>query len=98
MDLISKDWKTKSCNSLCEWEAKRVKGKTHKSTKTNQSTTGKLGKPQLPWLGTSISKERVGWINLLILNPFWNILYIYHMKLLLFHLTNALAAATDNVL
>jgi hypothetical protein len=29
----------------------------------NQSTTGKLWKPQLPWLGTGISKEMVGWIR-----------------------------------
>jgi hypothetical protein len=40
------------------------KGKTHKSTnRQNKSTTGKLGKPQLPWLGTGISKEMVGWIR-----------------------------------
>jgi hypothetical protein len=37
------------------------KGKTHKSTnRQNQSTTGKLGKPQWPRLGTGISKEMVG--------------------------------------
>ena len=36
----------------------------HKSTnRQNQSTTGKLGKPQWPWLGTGISKEMVGWIR-----------------------------------
>jgi hypothetical protein len=29
----------------------------------NQLTTGKLGKPQWPWLGTGISKEMVGWIR-----------------------------------
>ena len=29
----------------------------------NQSTTGKLWKPQWPWLGTGISKEMVGWIR-----------------------------------
>ena len=40
------------------------KGTTHKSTnKQNQSTTGKLGKPQWPWFGTGISKEMVGWIR-----------------------------------
>ena len=42
------------------------KGKTHKSTnRQNQSTTGKLGKPQWPWLGTGISKEMVDWIKIL---------------------------------
>jgi hypothetical protein len=40
------------------------KGKTHKSTnRQNQLTTGKLGKPQWPWLGTGISIEMVGWIR-----------------------------------
>ena len=40
------------------------KVKTHKSTnRQNQSTTGKLEKPQWPWLGTGISKEMVGWIR-----------------------------------
>ena len=29
----------------------------------NQSTTGKLWKPEWPWLGTGISKEMVGWIR-----------------------------------
>ena len=39
--------------------------KTHKSTnRQNKSTTGKLGKPQWPWLATGISKEMVGWIIL----------------------------------
>jgi hypothetical protein len=36
------------------------KSKTHKSNRQNQSTTGKLGKPQWPRLGTGISKEMVG--------------------------------------
>ena len=40
------------------------KGQTHNLTnRQNQSTTGKLGKPQWPWLGTGISKEMVGWIR-----------------------------------
>ena len=35
--------------------------KTHKSiNRQSQSTTGKLGKPPWPWLGTGISKEMVG--------------------------------------
>jgi len=28
------------------------------TNRQNQSTTGKLGKPQRPWLRTGISKER----------------------------------------
>ena len=45
-------------------QSSKGKGKTHKSTnRQNQSTTGKLGKPQWPWLGTGISKEMVGWIK-----------------------------------
>jgi hypothetical protein len=45
-------------------QSSKGKGKTHKSTKRqNQSTTGKLGTPQWPWLGTGISKEMVGWIR-----------------------------------
>ena len=40
------------------------KDKTHKSiNRQYQSTTGKLGKPQWPWLGTDISKEMVDWIR-----------------------------------
>ena len=36
------------------------KVKTHKSiNRQNQSTTGKLGKLQWPWLGTGISQEMV---------------------------------------
>jgi hypothetical protein len=43
-------------------QSSKGKSKTHKSiNRQNQSTTGKLGKPQLPWLGTGISKEIVGW-------------------------------------
>ena len=39
-------------------QSSKGKGKTHKSTnRLNQSTTGKLGKPQWPWLDTGISKE-----------------------------------------
>ena len=38
-------------------QSSKGKGKTH------MSTTGKLGKPQWPWLGTGISKEMVGWIR-----------------------------------
>jgi len=39
-------------------------GKTHMSTNIqDQSATGKLGKPQCPWLGTGISKEMVGCIR-----------------------------------
>ena len=42
-------------------QSSKGKGKTHKSTnRQNQSTTGKLGKPQWPELGTGISKEMVG--------------------------------------
>jgi hypothetical protein len=42
-------------------QSSKGKGKTHKSTnRQNQSTTGKLGKPQWPRLGTGISKEMVG--------------------------------------
>ena len=45
-------------------QSSKGKGKTHKSTnRQNQSTTGKLGKPQCPLLGTGISKEMVGWIR-----------------------------------
>ena len=45
-------------------QSSKGKGKTHNSTnKQNQSTTGKLGNPQWPWLGTGISKEMVGWIR-----------------------------------
>jgi len=45
-------------------QSSKGKGKTHKSrNRQNQSTTGKLGKPQWPWLGTGISKEMVGWIK-----------------------------------
>ena len=45
-------------------QSSKGKGKTHKSTnRQNQSTTGKLGKPQWSWLGTGISKEMVGWIR-----------------------------------
>jgi len=45
-------------------QSSKGKGKTRKSTnRQNQSTTGKLGKPQWPWLGTSIFKEMVGWIR-----------------------------------
>ena len=41
-------------------QSSKGKGKTHKSTnRQNQSTTGKLEKPQWPWLGTGISKEMV---------------------------------------
>ena len=39
-------------------QSSKGKGKTHKSTnRQNQSTTGKLGKLQWPWLGTGISKD-----------------------------------------
>jgi hypothetical protein len=42
-------------------QSSKGKVKTHKSTnRQNQSTTGKLGKPQWPRLGTGISKEMVG--------------------------------------
>ena len=45
-------------------QSSKGKGKTRKSTnRQNQSTTGKLGKPQWPWLGTGISKEIVAWIR-----------------------------------
>jgi hypothetical protein len=45
-------------------QSSKGKSKTHKSTnRQNQSTTGKLGKPQWLWLGTGISKEIVGWIG-----------------------------------
>jgi len=45
-------------------QSSQGKVKTHKSTnRQNQSTTGKLGKPQWPWLGTGISKEMVDWIR-----------------------------------
>ena len=41
-------------------QSSKGKSKTHKSTnRQNQSTNGKLGKPQWPWLGTGISKEMV---------------------------------------
>ena len=39
------------------------KGKGKTQNQQNQSTTGKLGKPQWPWHGTGISKEMVGWIR-----------------------------------
>ena len=39
-------------------QSSKGKNKTHKSiNRQNQSTTGKLGKPQWPWLGTGISKK-----------------------------------------
>jgi len=42
-------------------QSSKGKVKTHKSTnRQNQSTTGKLGKPQWPWLGTGISKKNGG--------------------------------------
>jgi len=42
-------------------QSSKGKGQTNKSTnRQNQSTTGKLGKPQWPRLGTGISKEMVG--------------------------------------
>ena len=45
-------------------QSSKGKVKTHTSTnRQNQSTTGKLAKPQWPWLGTRISKEMVGWIR-----------------------------------
>ena len=45
-------------------QSSKGKGKTHKSiNRQNQSTTGKLGKPQWRWLGTGIFKEMVGWIR-----------------------------------
>jgi hypothetical protein len=45
-------------------QSSKGKGKTHKSTnRQNQSTTGKLGKPQCPWIGTGICNEMVGWIR-----------------------------------
>jgi hypothetical protein len=33
------------------------------TNRQNQSTTGKLGKQQWPWLGTGISKEMLGRIR-----------------------------------
>jgi hypothetical protein len=51
-------------------QSSKGKGKTHKSTnRQNQSTTGKLGKPQWHWLGTGISKEMVGWIRFYCTKP-----------------------------
>jgi hypothetical protein len=44
-------------NNLTKGKSKLI------SIKQNQSTTGKLWKPQWPWLGTGISKEMVGWIR-----------------------------------
>ena len=45
-------------------QSSKGKVKTHKSiNKQNLSTTGKLVKPQWPWLGTGISKEMVDWIR-----------------------------------
>ena len=45
-------------------QSAKGKGKTHMSTnRQNQWTTGKMGQPQWPWLGTGISKEMVGWIR-----------------------------------
>ena len=42
-------------------QSSKGKGKTNKSkNRHNQSTTGKLGKPQWPGLGTGISKGMVG--------------------------------------
>jgi len=41
-------------------QSSKGKVKTHKSiNRQNQSTTGKLGKPQWPSFGTGISKEMV---------------------------------------
>ena len=45
-------------------QSSKGKVKTYKFiNRQNQSTTGKLWKPQWPWLGTGISKEMVGWIR-----------------------------------
>ena len=44
-------------------QSSKGKGKTRKSNRQNQLTTGKLGKPQWLRLGTGISKEMVGWIR-----------------------------------
>ena len=45
-------------------QSNKEKIKTHKYiNRQNQSTIGKLWKPQWPWLGTGISKEMVGWIR-----------------------------------
>jgi hypothetical protein len=53
--------KTKLPNSE---QSSEGKVKTHKYiNRHNQSTTGKLWKPQWPWLGTGISKEMLGWIR-----------------------------------
>jgi hypothetical protein len=42
-------------------QSNKGKVKTHKNiNRQNQSTTGKLWKPQWPWPGTGISKEMVG--------------------------------------
>jgi hypothetical protein len=44
--------------------------KTPKSrNRENQSTIGKLGKPQWTWPGTGISNEMVGWIRFYGANP-----------------------------
>jgi len=61
------------------------KGKTHKSTnRQNLSKTGKLGKPQWPWLGTDISKEMVGWIR-----------SIFHFNLQLYYWSRPIALTTQ---
>jgi len=45
-------------------QSSKGKRKTYKPTnRQNHSTTGKLEKPQWPWLGIGISKEMVGWIR-----------------------------------
>ena len=56
----------KTCKSFLIWNKgnNKITEQAHKSTnRQNQSTTGKLGKPQWPWLGTGISKEMADWIR-----------------------------------
>jgi hypothetical protein len=54
----------KGNNKITAEQSHKGKVKTHNNiNRQNQSTSGKLWKPQWPWLGTGISKEMVGWIR-----------------------------------
>jgi len=57
--VITKLQNYRTPSNLPKGKAKLIDQKNRQ----NQSTTGKLGNPQWPWLGTGISKEMVGWIK-----------------------------------
>ena len=69
---MTNKWQIRVITKLPNTEqSSKGKDKTHKSTnRQNQSTTGKLEKPQWPWLDTGISKQNVCWIRFYI-TPSW---------------------------